>query len=201
MTVLPEEYIGSDYKTVEEEMKSYGFTNIIIESKDTTDSSNVGKIVEFSIGGKSYNRGDIFKKTEEVKIVYWKLKEENNSSVYYSTNDSKAVKNGNSGIYSYINKGGYYYYIIDFNDKSVYSFSEGDGSETAKKARIVSGDLNSTLIVKYVDGSSKWQEGLHFKYKNQPNHLVLEDDDHFEYDFYPTSLSEAQTILKRKKIF
>ena len=73
MIVLPEEYIGKDAKSVENEMKGIGYTNIVLFTKETTDSKNKdGSIFEFTIAGKKYERGDTFTSTDEVKIGYWK---------------------------------------------------------------------------------------------------------------------------------
>ena len=122
--------------------------------------------------------------------------------VYYSSNDIKAVKNGNSGIYAYRNHGGsyYIYYVIDFDEGYVYSFTKGNDDTSCDRLRIDSGDLNSALIVTYHDGSNVWSNGLHFKYKNQPTHMILEDSNHFEYDFYATDLTDALEIRDSKSI-
>ena len=60
--------------------------------------------------------------------------------------------------------------------------------------------MNSTLLITYHDGNSTWNEGLHFKYKNQPDHLILEDGNHFEWDFYTTNLEDALKIRDKKRI-
>ena len=52
----------------------------------------------------------------------------------------------------------------------------------------------------YHDGDSKWAEGLHFKYVNQPTHLILQDQNGFETDFYATDLSHALEIRDTKTI-
>ncbi len=121
-------------------------------------------------------------------------------SVSYSTNGKSTVKNGNSGVYSYILSGPNYdiYYIIDFENGYVYYFTSID--VTADRVKIVSGDLNSVLVITYYDDGVTWSNGLHFKWKNQPDHLILEDDDGFEYDLYTTNLSKALERLKTKKI-
>lgn len=131
------------------------------------------------------------------------LEEPKKSSVYYSTNDKDTVKNGNTGVYAYKDRGTLYnnYYIIDFDEGFVYFFADGNGDETCTKVKMTSGNLNSVLIITYNDGNSTWQEGLRFKYKNQPDHLVLEDNDHFEFDFYATNLQEALKIRSQKNIY
>lgn len=123
-------------------------------------------------------------------------------SVTYSTNDMSTVKNGNSGVYSYKSRGGTYsnYLIIDFNEGYVYSFSEGNGNTICDRVRIESGNLNNVLIITYHDGGDVWSYGLHFKFKNIPDHLILQDNDGFEYDFYPTNLSDAISIKNQKTI-
>lgn len=123
-------------------------------------------------------------------------------SLYYSTNDKETAKDGNTGVYSYKSKGGKYniYYIIDFDEGYVYRFIEGNGDETCDRLKIDSGDLNNGVIVTYHDGNDVWSNGLHFKWQRQPDHLILEDNSHFETDFYCTDLSEALRIKDKKKI-
>lgn len=117
-------------------------------------------------------------------------------SVSYSTNDKTTVKNGNSGVYAYKSHGGTYdnYWIIDFDAGYVYNFQKGNGNTLCDRVKIDSGDLNSVVIITYHDGSDKWQYGLHFKWARQPDHLVLQDNDGFEYDFYSTDLDNALKI-------
>ena len=123
------------------------------------------------------------------------------SSPNYYSGTSDTVKNGNSGVYSYKKSGSYtQYYIIDFDAGYVYYFTEGNDSSTATKAKIASGDLNSSLEVSYRDGGDSWKEYLHFSWKNQPDHLVVHDAYDYTYDFYTTSLSSAKSLLNQKKI-
>lgn len=123
-------------------------------------------------------------------------------TVAYSTNTKDTVKDGNKGIYSYKSRGGIYdnYYIIDFDEGYVYFFSDGNGDTTCDRLRIDSGDLNNVLIITYHDGSDVWSYGLHFKWKNQPDHLILQDNDGFEYDYYTTKLDKALKIKDQKTI-
>lgn len=123
--------------------------------------------------------------------------------VYYSSNDKSTYKNGNSGQYAYSASSPLYesYIIVDFDEGYVYMFQEGEGNTTCDKVAIESGDLNDVLIITYHDGGDSWSYGLHFRWKNQPDHLVLEDNDHFEYDYYPTDLSDALSLKKKKTIY
>lgn len=122
--------------------------------------------------------------------------------VFYSTNSAEKAKEGNSGVFSYKSKGGSYdnYYLIDFDEGYVYSFSEGNGEEICDRIKIVSGNLNDVLIITYHDGATEWSYGLHFKWKRQPDHLVVQDEDGFTYDFYYTDLDEALQIRDNKTI-
>lgn len=199
MYAIPGEYIGQDYRSVEAKFKEYGFTNIKTVAKETTDPINkVGAVAELKIAGKTFKRGDKFKKTDEIKITYWIKKEEKKESVSYSTNDSNTAKLGNQGVYSYKRTGNREYdlfYIIDFDEGYVYYFIDGSiGDLSCSKWKIKSGNLNDVLIYTINDGGKIYYEGLHFKWKNQPDHLILEDSDHFEYDFYSTNLSSTLAI-------
>ena len=122
--------------------------------------------------------------------------------VSYSTNTKDKVKEGNAGVYSYKSRGGSYeiYYIIDFDEGYVYSFTEGNGNDTCDRLKIESGDLNDVVVITYHDSGDEWSYGLHFKYKNQPDHLIMEDNDYFEYDYYSTNLDNALKIRDSKTI-
>ena len=123
-------------------------------------------------------------------------------SVNYSTNTRDTVGNGNSGVYAYKSRGGSYelYDIIDLDEGYVYSFSEGNGNDECEKIRIESGDLNSVMVITYHDGDDEWSYGFHFKYVGNPDHLIMQDNDGFEYDYYPTGLEEALKIRDSKSV-
>lgn len=133
---------------------------------------------------------------------------EKKEPVSYSTNDRETAKKGNSGVFAYINDSGrksapeYYvsYWIIDFDQGFVYSFTDGNGDETCDRTKIDYGDLNEYVKTTWHDGSDVWSYGLHFKYKNQPSILIVEDNDHFEYELSTTNLNNALKIRDSKKI-
>lgn len=122
--------------------------------------------------------------------------------VSYSNNDYETAKKGNTGVYSYVKTGNNYdiYYIIDFDEKYVYYFLEGEDNNWCDKLKIKSGDLNSTLLYTYHDGSDVWDEALYFKYKNQPSILMMEDGNHFQHQFSTTNLKEAIKLRDSKTI-
>ena len=121
------------------------------------------------------------------------------NSVDYSTNDKSTVENGNSGVYAYKSRGGSYdnYYVIDFDEGYVYYFTDGNGND-GDRIKIESGDLNDVVIITYHDGEDEWSEGLHFKWKNRPDHLIMQDHNGFEYDFYSTNLNDALALRNSK---
>ena len=123
--------------------------------------------------------------------------------VNYSTNDQETAKLGNSGVFSYRDRGGQYYnyIIIDFDEGYIYSFREGNGDTTCDKVKIDYGDLNNGLCYTYHDGDYIWTYWLHFNWVNQPDHLILVDDDGFDYDYYTTNLDSALSIRDTKTIY
>ena len=135
-----------------------------------------------------------------VSILLWAIPA---YALDYSTNTKDTVKKGNTGVYSYRSQCGMYYnyWIIDFDEGYVYSFSDGNGSESCDRLRIDSGDLNSVVMITYHDGGDTWSYGLHFKWVNQPDHLIMQDNDGFTYDYYTTNLDDALRIMESKTIY
>lgn len=125
-----------------------------------------------------------------------------NRELSYTTNDRATAKKGNSGVFSYQKSGKNYdiYWIIDFDEGYAYYFTEGNGNSICDQVAIESGDLNDVMVVTYHDGDDEWSYGLHFKWKNLPDILVMQDNDGFEYDFATTSLDNALKIRDSKTI-
>lgn len=139
---------------------------------------------------------------EEVTDVEDSVSEEVKSPVFYSTNTIDTVDNGNSGVYSYRSKGDSYdiYWIIDFDEGYVYFFTDGNGDSYCDRLKIDSGDLNTYVKITYHDGRDMWSYKLHFKYVNHAEHLVMNDNDGFDYDYYTTDLSKALALRNSKTI-
>lgn len=208
-----------NYKKIEDEFKSAGFTNISTQIlyDIVFGFTSEGEVQQVTIDGNDdFIKGNVFKKDAEVIITYHMNEKDDpnkitethitttteSKTLSYSTNDKETAKDGNTGVYSYKNKGGQYsvYYIIDFDEGYVYYFTDGNGEESCMRVKIDSGDLNNGLIITYHDGDDVWSEGLHFCWQRQPDHLILEDNDHFEFDFYSTNLNDALRIRDKKKI-
>lgn len=128
--------------------------------------------------------------------------EEKEQPVFYSTNSRDTVDDGNTGVYSYKSKGGSYdiYWIIDFDQGYVYYFTEGNGDSNCDRLKIDSGDLNTYINITYHDGGNAWSYALHFKYVDHPEHLVVNDQNGFSYDYYTTDLGKALAIRSSKTI-
>ena len=101
--------------------------------------------------------------------------------------------------YSYCKKckgGNYTYYaycVINLDEGCVYRFAD-DEDVDFECGKIKSGTLNDCLIVAYDDGSKC---GIHFKYKNRPDCLVIREQDGAETEYYSTDLKETLTELKK----
>ena len=122
-------------------------------------------------------------------------------TVSYSTNTIDTVKDGNAGVYSYIKEGPQYdqYYIIDFEEGYVYSFDQGS-SEDCDRLKLDSGDLKSGVTITYHAGEDVWSYELYFEEQDNPEHLIMKDNDGFTYDYYPTGLEEAVKLKNSKYV-
>lgn len=191
-------YNANNDEKYELTLRYLGFNNIEISLKAPEKNSNDEKDDNTNKDDNSQNNENE-DKTDENDTQQGENKK---PSVTYSTNDKDTVKNGNSGIYAYRDRGGQYYnyYIIDFDEGYVYFFSDGNGDSTCDRIKIVSGDLNNGLTITYHDGSSTWDEVLHFKWKRQPDHLILLDHNYSEFDFYSTNLENALNIKNTRTI-
>ena len=170
----------------------------VYDEKDTSNYDYVGdykKILQYANIDYSYNEQTNTEKLDESDVQTGK-------SVSYSTNDFETAKKGNSGVFAYRSTGGTYYnyYIIDFDEGYVYWFSDGNGDTTCDRLKIDSGDLNNGLIITYHDGDYSWSEGLHFKWKNQPDTLIWQNSSGFEVKFITTNLNDALKIRNEKTI-
>ncbi|MBQ8267189.1 MAG: PASTA domain-containing protein, partial [Clostridia bacterium] len=123
-------------------------------------------------------------------------------SLFYSTNDYETAKSGNTGVFSYKRSGNGYdvYWIIDFDEGYAYSFTEGNDNPVCDKYKISSGDLNDRIILNINDAGYEVTWYLHFKYKNFPETLILNDHLGLDPEFTTTSLDDALNIRDTKTI-
>lgn len=227
MSTSASDYRYKDYQDIINDLHNLGFTNIKTDAVYDVYFGilvAVGESDKVTIDGNSdFKQGDTFSKNAEIIVtVHLSYTDDpdyegsntststkppaitttETQSLYYSTNDKETAKDGNTSVYSYKSKGGKYniYYIIDFDEGYVYRFIEGNGDETCDRLKIESGDLNKGIIVTYHDGDDVWSNGLHFKRQKTVEILILEDNDHFETEFYCTNLNDALKLRDKKKI-
>jgi len=213
-----------NYQETVDKLEQAGFTNIKTDAvyDIVWGFTTEGTVASIMIGtATDFNRGDVFDADAPVVVTYH-MKEENDPSkqqdepnspndetpstesnaVSYSTNDYETAKLGNTGVFSYVHRGQEYwiYWIIDFDEGYVYSFTDGNGNDSCDRTKIESGDLNSVLITTYRDGDDTWSYGFHFHYKNNPSKLIMQDNDGFEYEYSTTDLTSALEIRNSKTI-
>lgn len=194
-------YISLDYLDVQQALKDLGFINIELEESTTEDAShNNGEVFVVNINGRSFDSGDVFSPSDRVCIKYYVVVEP--QPVFYSTNDYETAKKGDTGIFSYKSTGKSYdiYWIIDFDEGYVYYFTEGNGESSCDRLKIESGTLNDKVIITYHDGGDEWSYSLHFNYINQPETLIMVDNDGFDYKYSTTSLDKALRLRNAKSI-
>lgn len=218
LDVAASEYKHKNYEDVAAALKTLGFTNIKYEVlyDIVLGWTDDGEVESVSIADKTdFNRGDMFSADAEIVITYHMPEdddpnkttetipaEDDNSPVFYSTNDYETAKQGNSGVFSYKSTGGSYdiYWIIDFDEGYVYWFTDGNGDSTCDRLKIDSGTLNDKVIITYHDGSDEWSYSLHFKYVEHPETLIMVDNDGFDYKYATTDLNNAISIRDTKTI-
>jgi len=218
LDVAASEYKHKNYEDVAAALKTLGFTNIKYEVlyDIVLGWTDDGEVESVSIADKTdFNRGDVFPADAEIVITYHMPEdddpnktietipaEDDNSPVFYSTNDYETAKQGNSGVFSYKSTGGSYdiYWIIDFDEGYVYWFTDGNGDSTCDRLKIDSGTLNDKVIITYHDGSDEWSYSLHFKYVDHPETLIMVDNDGFDYKYATTDLNNAISIRDTKTI-
>lgn len=124
------------------------------------------------------------------------------SANYHSSNDRDVAKKGNTGVYAYKLRGRNYdqYCIIDFDGGYVYFFNYGNGDGSCARVKITSGDLNSNVLITWHDGGTTWQYALRFNYKNMPDTMIVEDNDHYVNKYSETSLNDALQLRSKYKI-
>lgn len=209
VTMSEEEFKNLTTADAEKKLKAMGFTTFKYDTLDAGSRSDLdGKVGAVEIKSWEFGKGDFTKgdtyNTDAI-VVLWTYKytePEKPTPVFYSTNDYETAKKGNTGVFSYKNKNGSYdvYWIIDFDAGYVYYFTDGNGENTCDKVKIVSGDLNDRITATWHDGGDQWSWFLHFKYKNHPETLVVNDHNGFDTEFTTTDLDNALSVRNAKTI-
>ena len=208
ITLNDEDFKGMNYQEAEQKFREMGFTKfeyrtVDTENKAATDTICYIEITEWLFGDTSFVKGDIFDVNSTVTFFSYKYKEPTASSpVFYSTNDYETAQKGNTGVFSYRNRGASYdiYWIIDFDEGYVYYFTDGNGDSSCDRLKIDSGTLNDAIIITYHDGGDTWSYRLHFKYVNSPVTLIMVDQNGFDWEYSTTDLDDALALRNSKII-
>ena len=208
LTMGEDDFKGMNYQEAETIFREMGFTKFEYETVDTeTESADDTicyiDITEWFIGDSDFVKGDKFAVDSTVTFYSYKYEAPATPSlVFYSTNDYETAKNGNTGVFSYKEKGGSYdiYWIIDFDEGYVYYFTDGNGESFCDRLKIESGTLNDKITITYHDGSDKWSYKLHFKYVNHPETLIMVDQNEFKWEYSTTNLDDALRKRNTKTI-
>lgn len=206
LTMGKDDFKGMNYQEAEKKFREMGFVNFEYKTVDTKTESSADticyiEITELFFGKSNFSKGDKF--DADSTITFYTYKYTAPSPVSYSTNDLETAKKGNTGVFSYKSRGGSYdiYWIIDFDEGYVYWFTDGNGDTSCDRIAIVSGTLNDAVTITYHDGNSTWSYRLFFKWQNQPDHLVMQDNNGFTYDYYSTNLSSALSKKNSRTIY
>lgn len=204
-----EQFKGMEKSEAEQKLREMGFsvfkydTISAGERADLHNKISSVEIKEWEFGNGDFSIGDTYESDAIVVIWSYKYTEpEKPRPVFYSTNDYETAKKGNTGVYSYKNKKGEYdiYWIINFDEGYVYWFTEGNGENTCDKVKIVSGDLNDKILITWHDSGGNATWGLHFKYVNHPETLVVNDHWGITTEFTTTDLDDALKLRDTKSI-
>lgn len=208
ITISEEDFKGMNYEEAEKKFREMGFTSFEYETVDSeieadNDTICYIEITEVFIGDSDFEVGDTFDADSTVTFYTYKYEAPAAPSpVFYSTNDYDTAKNGNSGVFSYRERGGSYdiYWIIDFDEGYVYYFTDGNGESFCDRLKIDSGTLNDAVTITYHDGGDTWSYKLHFKYVDHPETLIMVDQNGFDWEYSTTDLDDALEIRATKNI-
>ena len=208
LTMGAEDFKGMNYQEAEKVLREIGFTEfeysaIDAENKSVNDTICSVEITEWIFGDSDFVEGDKFNADATVTLFAYKYKAPPiPEPVFYSTNDYETAKKGNTGVFSYRERGGSYdiYWIIDFDEGYVYYFTNGNGESYCDRLKIDSGTLNDAITVTYHEGGDTWSYRLHFKYVNHPETLIMVDQNGTDWKYSTTDLDDALAIKATKKI-
>jgi hypothetical protein len=193
---------GINYEEVENAYKEAGFKNIKLKTIKTSYAPKVNTVSYVSMDFYGTDKPISFDPETKVEIWYYIYEKPVKESVYYSTNDKDSVKNGNTGVYAYKSYDNQYdtYWIIDFDSGYVYNYFEGNGDNICSRLKIDSGNLNDYVKITWHSGNDVWSYRLHFKWKNQPDTLIVQDNNGYENKYSTTSLTQALNLRDKKTI-
>ena len=208
LTMGEDDFKGMNYQEAEQFFREMGFTNfeyrtVNTETESAEDTICYIEITEWFIGDSDFVKGDKFDADSTVTFFSYEYEAPTAPSpVFYSTNDYETAKNGNTGVFSYRDRGSSYdiYWIIDFDEGYVYYFTDGNGESSCDRLKIDSGTLNDKVTITYHDGGDTWSYKLHFKYVDHPESLIMVDQNGFDWEYSTTDLDDALNLRATKNI-
>lgn len=208
LTMGEDDFKGMNYQEAEQFFREMGFTNfeyrtVNTETESAEDTICYIEITEWFIGNSDFVKGDKFDADSTVTFFSYEYEAPTAPSpVFYSTNDYETAKNGNTGVFSYRDRGSSYdiYWIIDFDEGYVYYFTDGNGESSCDRLKIDSGTLNDKVTITYHDGGDTWSYKLHFKYVDHPETLIMVDQNGFDWEYSTTDLDDALNLRATKNI-
>lgn len=208
LTMGEDDFKGMNYQEAEQFFREMGFTNFEYRTANTETESAEDticyiEITEWFIGDSDFVKGDKFDADSTVTFFSYEYEAPTAPSpVFYSTNDYETAKNGNTGVFSYRDRGSSYdiYWIIDFDEGYVYYFTDGNGESSCDRLKIDSGTLNDKVTITYHDGGDTWSYKLHFKYVDHPETLIMVDQNGFDWEYSTTDLDDALNLRATKNI-
>lgn len=208
LTMGEDDFKGMNYQEAEQFFREMGFTNfeyrtVNTETESAEDTICYIEITEWFIGDSDFVKGDKFDADSTVTFFSYEYEAPTAPSpAFYSTNDYETAKNGNTGVFSYRDRGSSYdiYWIIDFDEGYVYYFTDGNGESSCDRLKIDSGTLNDKVTITYHDGGDTWSYKLHFKYVDHPETLIMVDQNGFDWEYSTTDLDDALNLRATKNI-
>lgn len=208
LTMGEDDFKGMNYQEAEQFFRKMGFTNfeyrtVNTETESAEDTICYIEITEWFVGDSDFVKGDKFDADSIVTFFSYEYEAPAAPSpVFYSTNDYETAKNGNTGVFSYRDRGSSYdiYWIIDFDEGYVYYFTDGNGESSCDRLKIDSGTLNDKVTITYHDGGDTWSYKLHFKYVDHPETLIMVDQNGFDWEYSTTDLDDALNLRAAKNI-
>ncbi len=208
LTMGEDDFEGMNYQEAERIFREMGFANFEYRTVDTETESAEDiicyiEITEWLSGDSDFVKGDKFDADSTITFFSYEYEAPTTPSpVFYSTNDYETAKNGNTGVFSYRDRGSSYdiYWIIDFDEGYVYYFTDGNGESFCDRLKIDSGTLNDKVTITYHDGGDTWSYKLHFKYVDHPETLIMVDQNGFDWEYSTTDLDDALALRATKTI-
>ena len=133
----------------------------------------------------------------EEQMAAYGIEASSDTTEQSSSTASKSTSGEEDTALGYVMNTGSYrvYYYIDFANHEVYYFANGNGDETAMRAKIVSGSFKDGITIHF-SYDSGWDEQISFsKYD-----MSLTDGNGYTYSFSKAPTGAVKQILSTKTV-